>query len=194
MPATTESVTRLLNAVTAGDSASADELLQVIYEELRGMAREQLHQAPPGTRLQATELVHEAYLRLFGRQAPAWNSRGHFFAAAAQAMRNILVEQARRSGRLKRGGGWKRVDLSEREPAIDPPAEDVLALDEVLTQLERTSPRKARLVLLHCFSGLTLEESAAAMDVSLATAEREWRFARALLRAKLEKGSENGPQ
>jgi RNA polymerase sigma factor (TIGR02999 family) len=189
MPATTESVTRLLTAVAAGDAASKDELLQVLYDELRRLARDRLGRAQPGTALQATELVHEVYIRLFHRQVPAWNSRGHFFTAAAQAMRNIAVEQARSRGRVKRGGGRKRAPLDDCALAFESPADDALALDEVLKQLERTSPRKARVVLLHCFSGLTLEETAAAMDVSLATVEREWRFARAVLRAKLEESA-----
>jgi RNA polymerase sigma factor (TIGR02999 family) len=137
--------------------------------------------------LQPTELVHEAYLRLFGQPMPAtWDNRAHFFGAAAQAMRNILVEQARRKQSLKRGGGLAPTPGVAEALAIEPPAEDVLALDEIVADLERISPRKATLVLLHCFTGLTLEETAAAMDMSLSTAEREWRFARALIRSRLE--------
>ncbi len=197
MNGTAESVTKLLNAAAAGDPDSGRELLGLIYEELRNLARARLRQSAPATTLQPTELVHEAYLRLFPQPAPApagWNSRGHFFGAAAQAMRNILVEQARRKASLKRGGGRKRVEADASELAIAPPAEDVLALDELLTQLECSEPRKARLVLLHCFSGLTLAESATAMEVSLSTVEREWRFTRALLRSKLEDGPEIGPR
>ena len=181
-----EPVTTLLNAAAAGDSAAADELLALVYDELRSLARARMRGARSDATLRPTELVHETYLRLFGREAASWNSRGHFFAAAAQAMRNILVEQARRKASLKRGGGRARVGLGEAELVIEPPADDVLALDELLGELERTDPRKASLVLLHCFSGLTLAETAAAMGVSLATAEREWRFTRALLRSRLE--------
>ncbi len=187
--ATPESVTRLLNAAAAGVPGSSQELLALIYDELRRLAHARMRGAPPDATLRPTELVHEAYLRLFGRPAPgseAWNSRGHFFSAAAQAMRNILVEQARRRGRLKRGGDRRRVTADEDAFAIEAPVEDVLALDSVLAELERISPRKATLVLLHCFSGLTLEEAAAAMEISLSTAEREWRFARALLRSRLK--------
>jgi RNA polymerase sigma factor (TIGR02999 family) len=190
----TESLTKLLNAAAADDRDSAGELLALIYEELRDLARGHMRGQPPGTRLQPTELVHEAYVRLFnepirgerGTPSAAWNSRAHFFGTAAQAMRNILVEQARRRGRLKRGGGRKRLALDDHEWAISPPADDVLALDEFLAQLESSHPRKARLVLLHCFSGLTLEESASAMSVSLSTIQREWRFTRALLESRLE--------
>jgi RNA polymerase sigma factor (TIGR02999 family) len=185
MVATKESITRLLNAAGAGDAASSEELLSAIYEELRAMARHRLRNTAPGATLQPTDLVHEAYLRLFETQA-TWNSRGHFFAAAAQAMRNILVDQARKNAAVKRGGAMARVELNEENLAIDPPSDDVLALDEMLGELERSQPRKARLVLLHCFGGLTLEETAAAMDVSLATVERDWRFTRALLHTKLE--------
>jgi RNA polymerase sigma factor (TIGR02999 family) len=192
MVATREAITKLVNSAAAGDEVSMRELLSLIYDELRAMARAKLQNAPPGTSLHPTELVHEAYMRLFDHPpsegAPAWNSRGHFFAAAAQAMRNILVDQARRKQTIKRGGDRKRVELGEHELAIEPPADDVLAVDEVLSQLERNSPRKAKLILLHCFSGLTLEETAAAMDLSLSTVEREWRFTRALLQSKLEEG------
>lgn len=193
MVATREAITKLVNSAAAGDTRSARELLTLIYDELRAMARARLQHAPPGTSLQPTELVHEAYMRLFDHpasddRAATWNNRAHFFAAAAQAMRNILVDQARRKQTIKRGGDRKRVELGEHELAIEPPGDDVLAVDEVLAQLERSSPRKAKLILLHCFSGLTLEETAAAMDLSLATIEREWRFTRALLQSKLEEG------
>ncbi|HEY3241801.1 MAG TPA: sigma-70 family RNA polymerase sigma factor [Phycisphaerae bacterium] len=186
MPANAEPFTILLNAASAGDAQAGAKLLPLIYEELRSLARSRMGSARPGTTLQPTALVHEAYLRLFGKQNPGWNSRAHFFGAAAQAMRNILVEQARRKASAKHGAGHKRVGLEEWEAAIEPPSDDVLALDEVLQQLERSDPRKAKLVLLHCFCGLSLEETAAALGVSLSTAEREWRFTRALLRAQLQ--------
>lgn len=186
MVVTSNSVTKLLNIAAGGDPAAANELLMVIYEELHRLARARMARLGPGEILQATELVSETYLRLFGKSHPEWNSRGHFFTAAAQVMRDILVEQARRRGSRKRGGGWKRQELYERELTVGPPAQDVLALDELMAQLERSDPRKARLVLLRCFSGLSLEECAAAMDLSLSTIEREWRFTRAFLKSKLE--------
>lgn len=140
----------------------------------------------PGETLQPTALVNEAYLRLFDRAPLNWNSRGHFFAAAAQTMRNILVEEARRRASLKRGGRHARVPEDDWAVAIEPPADDVLALDEALAELESSDERKAQLVLLHCFCGLTMEETASALGISLSTAEREWRFTRALLRARLQ--------
>lgn len=180
-----ESITRLLNAAAAGEPQAANELLPLIYDELRSMARANLRGAQPGVTLQPTALVHEAYIRLFGTKPVDWNSRGHFFSAAAQTMRHILVDQARRKASLKRGGGGKRLDLDAAELEAEPPADDVLALDEALKQLERSDPRKVQLIVLHCFGGLTLEETAAALGVSLATAERDWRFARALLNKQL---------
>ncbi len=182
---TPESVTQVLQAAREGDPRAAAELLPLVYNELRRLAQARMAQASPGNTLQPTALVHEAYLRLVGAQDPGWNSRGHFFAAAAQAMRNILVEQARRKASLKRGGDKKRLNADEMELAIESPSEDVIALDEALTELERSDPRKARVVMLHHFAGLTLEETAAALDVSLPTVEREWRFARALLYTRL---------
>ena len=143
---------------------------------------------PPGSTLQATALVHEAYLRLVGEDKPSWNSRGHFFGAAAQAMRQILVDQARRKGSLKRGGDRRRIDLEVAEPAVVPPSVSILALDEALERLERDDPRKARIVMLRYFAGLTTKETAAALDVSVPTVEREWRFARTLLHTQLADG------
>ncbi len=180
-----ESFTRVVNAAAAGDAQAASELLPMIYDELRSIARARLGGARARDTLQPTALVNEAYIRLFGSKNANWNNRGHFFAAAAQTMRNILVEQARRKHSLKRGGGWQRVPDDDWAARIEPPADDVLALDEALTELQRSDADKGRLVLLHCFCGLSLEETAAAMGVSLRTAEREWRFTRALLRARL---------
>ena len=188
---TPESVTQVLQAAREGDPRAAAELLPLVYNELRRLAQARMAQASPGNTLQPTALVHEAYLRLVGAQDPGWNSRGHFFAAAAQAMRNILVEQARRKASLKRGGDKKRLNADEMELAIESPSEDVIALDEALTELERSDPRKARVVMLHHFAGLTLEETAAALDVSLPTVEREWRFARALLYTQLSDQEQN---
>jgi len=136
---------------------------------------------PPGNTLQPTALVHEAFLRLIGSDQPNWDSRGHFFAAAAQAMRQILVEQARRKASAKHGGGRKRVDVERAEPVIEPPAEDLLALEEALTRLEQADRRKGRIVMLRYFAGLTTEETAAALGVSVPTVEREWRFIRTFL-------------
>lgn len=181
-----ESITLMLNAAASGDAAAAAAILPLIYDELRSIARRRLRGEPIGATLQPTALVNEAYLRLFAGQELNWNSRGHFFSSAAQAMRNILVDNARRKATLKRGGGQARVADGDWEDSIVAPADDVLALDEALTELERSDARKAQLVLLHCFCGLSLEETAAAMQVSLSTVEREWRFTRALLRTRLE--------
>lgn len=174
-------VTRMLEAAGAGDARASAELLPLVYSELRRLARARMAKTPPGNTLQPTALVHEAFLRLVGSDEPSWNSRGHFFAAAAQAMRQILVEQARRKASVKHGGGRKRVDLEQVEPFIEPPAEDLLALDEALTRLEQADPRKGRIVMLRYFAGLAAEETAAALGVSVPTIEREWRFIRTFL-------------
>ncbi|MBL8880222.1 MAG: sigma-70 family RNA polymerase sigma factor [Phycisphaerales bacterium] len=181
-----ESITLMLNAAAAGDSNAAAAILPMIYEELRSIARDRLRGEQVGSTLQPTALVNEAYLRLFAGQSLNWNSRGHFFSSAALAMRNILVDNARRKAALKRGGGQMRVSDEDWDAMIEPPAEDVLALDEALSELEHSDPRKAQIVLLHCFCGLSLEETANIMQVSLSTIEREWRFTRALLRTRLD--------
>lgn len=178
-------ITTMLNAAASGDGSAAAAILPLIYEELRSIARDRLRGEPRGATLQPTALVNEAYLRLFAGQALNWNSRGHFFSSAALAMRNILVDNARRKAAQKRGGGQMRVADDDWEAIIEPPADDVLALDEALTELERSDPRKAQIVLLHCFCGLSLEEASEVMQVSLSTVEREWRFTRALLRTRL---------
>ncbi|MCG3128051.1 MAG: hypothetical protein CHACPFDD_02925 [Phycisphaerae bacterium] len=178
-------VTSLLNSASAGDPAAASRLLEMIYDELQMLARAQMRGAGGGQTLQPTALVHEAYMRLFAGQGTTWNSRGHFFAAAARAMRNILVDQARRRGSQKRGGGRRAVGLDDVEPAFDAPSDDILALDEALDELERSDPRKARIAMLHVFAGLSLADVAAALEVSLSTIEREWRFTRALLSERL---------
>ncbi|MCP4251235.1 MAG: sigma-70 family RNA polymerase sigma factor [bacterium] len=177
-------VTQVLNAAAAGDSRAAAELLPLVYAELRKLARARMAHTPPGNTLQPTALVHEAYVRLIGSEDPGWNSRGHFFAAAAQAMRQILVDQARRKNSVKHGGTHKRVDdegVDVAEPTIAPPAEDVLALNEALERLEEADPRKARIVMLRYFAGLSAAETAAALGVSVPTVERDWRFAKTLL-------------
>ena len=174
-------VTRILSAVEQGD-AGADRLLPLVYDELRKLAARKLARESPGQTLQATALVHEAYLRLVGAQDPGWNSRRHFFAAAAEAMRRILVENARRRKSVKAGGEHKRVELPEAEIAIEGPRVDLLALDEALVQLEARDKRKAELVKLRFFAGLTNEQAAQALGISTSTADNDWAYAKSWLR------------
>jgi len=175
-------VTRLLDAIGRGDPRADDQLLPLVYQELRALAARKLTREKPGHTLQATALVHEAYLRLADGSADQnWNSRGHFFAAAAEAMRRILVENARYKKRIKRGGNRPRVDLDEACLVSDAASDDVLALNEALEKLAIESPPRADLVKLRYFAGLTIEEAAAAMDISLATAKRYWTYSRAWL-------------
>ena len=184
-------VTQVLAAIGEGDPRASAELLPLVYAQLRKLARSLMVKTPPGNTLQPTALVHEAYLRMVGSTEPEWNSRGHFFSAAAQAMRQILVDQARRKAARKHGGGQKRLAVSEVEGgelAIQPPVENMLALDEALSRLEQEAPRKAEVVKLRYFAGLSAAETASALGVSLPTVERDWRFARALLRAELSEG------
>jgi RNA polymerase sigma factor (TIGR02999 family) len=179
-------VTRLLDAAAAGDRAAADELLPLVYDELRKLAAARMAAEKPGQTLQATVLVHEAYVRLVGESdGPRWNGRGHFFAAAAEAMRRILVENARRKRRLRHGGGRRRVDLESGCRVTGGPSLDLLAVDEALTRFARDEPAKAELVKLRFFAGLTMAEAAAALNISLATAERYWTFAKSWLYAEL---------
>ncbi len=178
-------ITEILQAADRGDEKAAAELLPLVYKELRSLARALMARVPPGNTLQPTALVHEAYLRLIGDEATGWNSRGHFFAAAAQAMRQILVDQARRKARPKHGGDRRRLNSDEVELAIEAPNDDVLALDEALKLLENTDPRAAQVVALRYFAGLTAQETASSMDLSLSTVEREWRFARTFLYTRL---------
>ncbi len=178
-------VTLVLRKVGEGDPRAASELLPLVYDELRRLAQSRMGRTPPGNTLQPTALVHEAYLRLVGCDDPTWNSRGHFFAAAAMAMRQILVEQARRKSSLKRGGEFHRAKEDADELAIEAPSEDILALDEALKKLEQDDPRKAKIVMLRFFAGLTAEETAASLGVSVPTVERDWRFAKALLYSQL---------
>jgi RNA polymerase sigma factor (TIGR02999 family) len=180
-------VTRILSLIDQGDAAAAAELLPLVYQELRKLAAAKLAHERSGQTLQPTVLVHEAYLRLVDVNSPRqWDGRGHFFAAAAEAMRRILVENARRKRSQKRGGGLRRVDLDVVRVQTENRHEDLLALDEALTRLEDRWPEKARLVKLRYFAGLTMPEAAQAMKVSLATAERYWTFARAWLHAHLK--------
>jgi RNA polymerase sigma factor (TIGR02999 family) len=179
-------VTQILSAIEQGDPHAAEQLLPLVYDELRKLAAQRLTQENPGQTLQATALVHEAYLRLVDvDKAQRWNSRGHFFAAAAEAMRRILVESARRKSRLKHGGEHQRVDLEFACLVSAAPALDLLALDEALSRLAETEPAKAELVKLRFFAGLTMPEATAALDISLATAERYWTFAKSWLYAEL---------
>jgi RNA polymerase sigma factor (TIGR02999 family) len=179
-------VTSILAAIDAGDPDSAAELLPLVYDELRRLAAQKLAQEKPGQTLQATALVHEAYLRLVG-DAPEqpWNSRGHFFGAAVEAMRRILVESARRKGSVRHGGRRMRINLDEACDVTDESHDDVLAIDEALTRLAERDPLRAELVKLRFFAGLTMPEIAAALGISLATAERHWVFARTWLYAEL---------
>ena len=183
-------VTRILSAIEQGDSHAAEQLLPLVYDELRKLAAQKLAQEAPGQTLQATALVHEAYLRLVGAEAEQpWDNRGHFFAAAAEAMRRILVEKARRKQRLRHGGGLRKQSLKNNEPAVADPLDaiDLLALDEALERLEAASPRRARLVKLRYFAGLTLPEVARMLDISQSTAEADWTFAKAYLKREMEK-------
>jgi RNA polymerase sigma factor (TIGR02999 family) len=182
-------VSRMLGALGRGELDRADELLPLVYEELRALARANMAHEKPGQTLQATALVHEAWMRLVGDGAaerPAWNGRGHFFGAAARAMRRILVEQARRKARLKHGGARERVELGDVEPEVEGPGDDVLAIEEALRRLEREDARKGRIVELRYFAGLTVEETASVLCVSVGTVEREWRFVRAWLQVELD--------
>jgi RNA polymerase sigma factor (TIGR02999 family) len=164
---------------------SAAELLPVVYAELRRLAAELAGRLPPGQTLQPTALVHEAYLRLVGEQDPGWNGRRHFFGAAARAMRNILVERARRKGTYKHGGGARRIELTEGMAIIELPADDVLAVDEAIRQLQAEKPHLAEIAMLRYFAGLSADETAAILGISASTLAREWRFARAWLVRRL---------
>ena len=188
-------VTRILSAIEKGDPHAAEELLPLVYDELRRLAAQKLAQEKPGQTLQATALVHEAYLRLVDRETQQrWDSRGHFFAAAAEAMRRILVEQARRKGRLKRGQGHKRVDLDQMEITTDELGFDIVAVDQALTKLAGKHPEKAELVKLRYFAGCTVAEAANILRISTTTADRYWTYAHAWLFRELspEEGAEPG--
>jgi len=181
-------VTRILNAIEQGDGRAIDQLLPVVYQELRRLATQRLAREKPGQTLQATALVHEAYLRLVGAESQTWKGRTHFFAAAAEAMRRILIESARRKHRLKRGGNQQRVDVDEAEIVIEGPSEDLLALDEALARLEAADKTKAELVKLRYFAGLTLEQAADLLEISPTTAKRHWTYARAWLYKAITSG------
>jgi len=187
-------VTQILSQIEQGDPSAAEQLLPLVYDELRKLAAAKLAQEKPGQTLQATALVHEAYVRLVDvDKAQHWNSRGHFFGAAAEAMRRILVEIARRKGRLKHGGAVDRVDLDADCLVTDSPKLDLLALDEALSRCAEEEPQKAELVTLRFFGGLTMAEAANVLGVSLASAERYWVFAKSWLFAELGDSPTNSP-
>jgi RNA polymerase sigma factor (TIGR02999 family) len=181
-------VTLILSAIEQGDPRAAEQLLPLVYAELRRLAAQKLGREAPGQTLQATALVHEAYLRLVGSEDPGWNGRGHFFGAAAEAMRRILVEKARRERRIRHGGGAHRVDLSEVDLIADVPSEDLVALDEALEGLARTDPLAAQLVKLRYFAGLTMAQASQSLGISLRTAERNWTYARTWLHRQVTRG------
>jgi len=181
-------VTRILSAIQGGDLKAADELLPIVYQELRRLAAQRLSQEKPGQTLEATALVHEAYIRLVGSGDPGWENRGHFFSAAAEAMRRILVGRAREKRSLKRGGGRQRLDLDDVTLAAEVSYDDLLALDEALEKLAAQDKVKADLVKLRYFTGLTGEEASAALGIAPRTADRYWRYARAWLLREMGAG------
>ncbi len=210
-------LTHILEQAAAGDPTAAEQLLPLVYDELRKLAAAKLAQEKPGQTLQATALVHEAYLRLVGSTAsggreppdgpapnvpfnqgadaprsPAFHSRGHFFGAAAEAMRRILVEQPRRKGRLKRGGDWQRLDLDQVDPDRAVDADEILAIDEALAKLETEDPQAAQLVKLRFFAGLSLTQAAEAVGISRTSAYEQWSYARAWLRCAIEGDGPSG--
>jgi RNA polymerase sigma factor (TIGR02999 family) len=184
-------LTCILSAIEQGDPHASEQLLPLVYEELRKLAAQKLASEKPGQTLQATSLVHEAYLRLVGADKVGyWDNRGHFFAAAAEAMRRILIDNARHKRRPKHGGDRRRVALDDTAALADAPSDDLLALDEALTKLAAEEPTKAALVKLRFFAGLTTSEVAEVLGISVATAERNWTYARVWLYAEL---NDSGP-
>ena len=179
-------VTQVLRAAAGGDPQASRDLLPLVYDQLRRLARSRMRDTPPGNTLQPTALVHEAYLRLIGGQQVDWDGSAHFFGAAAEAMRQILIESVRRKASLKRGGDARRVGMDSDELQFGAEHEDALEIDEALKHLEKEDERKAQIVKLRYFAGLKMEEIAAAMGLSLATIEREWRFARVVLYTRLK--------
>lgn len=183
-------VTRILSAIEQGDPSAAEQLLPLVYDELRKLAAQKLASEKPGQTLQATALVHEAYLRLIGGSTEQnWENRGHFFAAAGEAMRRILVDNARRKQRLRRGGNLERCTLEDNDPAVAAAVDgvDVLALNEALDRLETLSPRRAQLVKLRYFAGFSLPEVAQMLGISQSTAEADWTYAKTWLKREMEK-------
>ncbi|MHC4642477.1 MAG: sigma-70 family RNA polymerase sigma factor [Planctomycetota bacterium] len=180
-------VTRILNAIEQGDEKSSEKLLPLVYEELRILAAQKMAQEKPGQTLQGTALVHEAYIRLVGREANNWESRSHFFAAAAEAMRRILIDNARRKKSLKAGGNHKKIDLNNAVVGIEGSGyfDDLIALDDALTKLTKKDKVKSDLVKLRFFAGLTIEQTAEFLGISEATAKRYWTYARAWLNREI---------
>jgi RNA polymerase sigma factor (TIGR02999 family) len=182
-------VTRILSQIESGDPHAAEQLLPLIYDELRRLAAEKMSQEKPGQTLQATALVHEAYMRLVdGEKVQQWDSRSHFFAAAAEAMRRILVESARRKGRQKHGGTMQSVDLDENQWVTNTKPEQLLAVDEALSKLEQEDSTAAAIVKLRYFAAMSVEEAAASLGIPRATAYRHWTYARAWIRAEVQSG------
>lgn len=187
-------VTQILQAVSDGEKQAAEQLLAIVYDELRRLAAHKLAHEPAGQTLQPTALVHEAYLRLLGSVAPAqrWDNRGHFFAAAAEAMRRILIDNARRKNRIKHGGEHQRQALEVEQLVVLPEAQELLDLDDALTRLAAEDADAANVVKLHFYAGLTLEEIAQAVGVSHPTVKRRWAYARAWLRCALDEDASRG--
>jgi len=186
-------LTIMLRAAASGDHQAAADLLPVVYAELRSLAASYMDRTPVGQTLQPTALVHEAYVRLLGKNQPGWEGRGHFFFAAARAMRDILVEQARHKATKKRGGDRRRVDADKLVVAFDAPPDEMLALDSAMSALEQQDARKHQLVMLRFFAGLSTEEAAEALGISTRTAERDWRFTKAWLHQRLAGESTDTP-
>ena len=182
-------VTRILNQIEHGDAAASEQLLPLVYDELRKLASIRLANENPGHTLQATALVHEAYLRLVGGD-PKWDSQGHFFAAAAEAMRRILVDQARKKKSIKRGGEFNKISLSQVDAAPKGSEIDMVHLDDALKKLESIHPRKAQLVKLRYFAGLTIAQAARVLEIATSTADADWAYAKGWLQLELEKSSE----
>ena len=183
-------VTRIMSAIEQGDTRASDELLPLVYDELRVIAARKMSHEPPGQTLQATALVHEAFIRLVGAEPSSWDNRGHFFSAAAEAMRRILVENARRKQSQKRGGGYERVNLDELTISITGPSEDIIAISEALDKLAAKDPAVAELVKLHYFSGLTLDQVAQLRGIGRRTAAKYLSYARAWLRREIARTGE----
>jgi RNA polymerase sigma factor (TIGR02999 family) len=182
-------VTRILNAIEQGDAGEADKLLPLVYEELRRLAAHKMSQEKPGHTLQATALVHEAYIRLVGSGDQDWSGRTHFFACAAEAMRRILIENARRKKRIKHGGNQQKVSLDDVDIVIEEPSNDIVALDEALKKLALEDATKADLVKLRYFAGLNIPQAAKMLGISSSTADRYWSYARAWLFDEIRKTS-----
>jgi RNA polymerase sigma factor (TIGR02999 family) len=188
-------ITRILSAIEDGDPSASDQLLPLVYEELRKLAAAKMSDEKPGQTLQATALVHEAYLRLVdGAQHQGWDGRAHFFAAAAEGMRRILIDRARHKATRKAGGERHRIDLDDIEPVVEEENSDrLLVLDDALRQFEAEDPRKANLVKLRFFAGFTVEQAADALGISISTAEKDWAYARSWLRVTMDNKSGHRP-